>query len=52
MINDTTWIASVQGLSPGTRYAVSIKAVILDEFGRAVSAPSTIEILTASSKLI
>ena len=51
MINDTTWIANIQGLSPGTRYNVSIKTVILDEFGRAVSVPSIIDILTASGKL-
>ena len=50
VINDTTWIANITGLSPGTRYIVSIKAVVLDELGRAVSAPSTIEIFTASSK--
>jgi len=48
--DDSIWTLTVEGLSPGRRYNVSIKAVHSDEFGRTISEPSILIILTASSK--
>jgi len=44
------WIAAFNGLSPGTRYNVTVVAMYEEGLSQSVSAPSRIEVLTASSE--
>ena len=50
--NISMWRATFEGLSPATRYNVTIIATYEDESRRLISAPSSIELFTSSSEFI
>ena len=50
--NTSMWRETFEGLSPATKYNVTITATYEDEYRTLISAPSSIELFTSSSEFI